>query len=153
VPRLSPTTKKVYKCSLCSDRTAVGLEPACIKTCPTNCLTFGERDELVRIAEARSVELKADGFADAGVYNPPGVGGTNVLYVLKHASEPEQYGLPKDPQIPWTVSLWKGPMKWLGSLMFWGTILGAFFHFVIYGPQDPAKHGHPEKEDEPSDKS
>ena len=25
VPRLSPVTKKVYKCSLCSDRTAVGL--------------------------------------------------------------------------------------------------------------------------------
>ena len=28
VPRLSPITKKVYKCTLCSDRTAVGLEPA-----------------------------------------------------------------------------------------------------------------------------
>ncbi len=153
VPRLSPTTKKVYKCSLCSDRTAVGLEPACIKTCPTNCLTFGERDELVRIAEARSTELKADGFPDAGVYNPQGVGGTNVLYVLKHASEPEQYGLPKDPHIPLSVSLWKGPMKWLGTLMFWGTILGTFLHFVIYGPQDPAKHGHPEKEDEPRDRA
>jgi hypothetical protein len=44
-------------------------------------------------------------------------------------------------------------MKWLGTFAFWGTILGAFFHFVIYGPQDPAKHGHPEKEDEASDQS
>jgi formate dehydrogenase beta subunit len=89
VPRLSPKTNKVYKCTLCSDRTAVGLEPACIKACPTNCLTFGSRDDLIQIANARSAELQEDGFAGAGVYNPQGVGGTNVLYVLKDASNPE----------------------------------------------------------------
>ena len=72
VPRLSPVTKKVYKCSLCSDRTAVGLVPACIKTCPTNCLTFGDRDELLRKADSRAATLKAAGNADAGVYNPRG---------------------------------------------------------------------------------
>lgn len=141
VPRLSPTSKKVYKCTLCSDRTAVGLEPACIKTCPTNCLTFGERDELLRIAEHRTEELVADGHADAGIYNPAGVGGTNVLYVLKDAKSPEAYGLPKDPTIPWTVRLWKGPVKMLGSFVFWGTIIGTFVHYLVYGPQDPAKHG------------
>ena len=54
VPRLSPETKKVYKCTLCSDRTAVGLEPACIKTCPTSCLTFGTRTDLLRMAEDRA---------------------------------------------------------------------------------------------------
>lgn len=148
VPRLSPTTKKVYKCSLCSDRTAVGLEPACIKTCPTNCLTFGARDELVRIADSRAAALKADGHSNAGVYNPAGVGGTNVLYVLKDASIPEEYGLPKDPTIPWTVQLWKGPVKWLGTLAFLGTILGTFVHYVIFGPQEihpadePPEHTH-----------
>jgi formate dehydrogenase beta subunit len=136
VPRLSPTTKKVYKCSLCSDRTAVGLEPACIKTCPTNCLTFGSRDELVRIADSRAATLRADGHANAGVYNPAGVGGTNVIYVLKDSTIPEAHGLPKDPTIPWTVQLWKGPVKWLGTLAFMGTILGAFFHYVIFGPQE-----------------
>ena len=146
VPRLSPATKKVYKCSLCSDRTAVGLEPACIKTCPTNCLTFGERDELLRSAEIRTRELKADGHAQAGSYNPAGVGGTNVIYVLNDATQPEQYGLPKDPEIPWTVRLWKGPLKALGAMVFMGSILGAFFHYVIFGPQDPEKHGHPEEE-------
>lgn len=154
VPKLSPTTKKVYKCTLCSDRTAVGLEPACIKTCPTNCLTFGERDEILRVAEIRTKELIADGFADAGVYNPQGVGGTNVIYVLNNAKAPENYGLPKDPVIPWTVQLWKGPLKILGSLIFFGTILGAFFHYVIYGPQDPELHGHAEEEkQDPNDKS
>ncbi len=136
IPRLSPATKKVYKCSLCNDRTSVGLEPACIKTCPTNCLSFGSREELVRKADARAVELKADGHTDAGVYNPAGVGGTNVIYVLKHASKPEDYGLPKNPTIPWTVALWKGPVKWLGTAVLAGGILGAFFHYVRYGPKE-----------------
>jgi formate dehydrogenase beta subunit len=134
VPRLNPATKKVYKCTLCNDRTSVGLPPACIKTCPTNCLTFGAREELLRMADTRAAELKSDGYAQAGVYNPAGVGGTNVIYVLKNAADPESYGLPKNPGIPWTVSLWKGPVKWLGSLVLAGGILGTFFHYVKFGP-------------------
>ncbi|MEW5975846.1 MAG: formate dehydrogenase subunit beta [Acidobacteriota bacterium] len=135
VPRLSPITKKVYKCTLCSDRTAVGLEPACIKACPTHCLTFGTRSDLVEMAHARARELRADGHQRAGVYNPQGVGGTNVLYVLRDATRPEEYGLPKDPRIPWTVSLWKGPLKWVGNLLFAGTILSALFHYLRFGPK------------------
>jgi formate dehydrogenase beta subunit len=135
VPRLSPVTKKVYKCSLCSDRTAVGMSPACIKTCPTNCLTFGARDELLFKAESRAEQLRADGHAQAGVYNPEGVGGTNVLYVLKDATQPEAHGLPKDPAIPLSVAVWKGPLKWLGTLTLVGGILGTFFHYVRFGPR------------------
>lgn len=145
VPRLSPATKKVYKCSLCSDRTAVGLAPACIRTCPTSCLTFGDRDEMLRRAESRATELQAAGNTDAGVYNPQGVGGTNVIYVLKQASRPEQYGLPRDPQIPWSVRLWKGPVKWLGALVFAGGILGTFFHYVRFGPREYDDDEQPEK--------
>ena len=135
VPRLSPKTKKVYKCSLCSDRTAVGLEPACIKACPTNCLSFGRREDLLDKAETRVEELLADGVQNAGVYNPAGVGGTNVIYVLAHADRPEAYGLPRDPHIPWTVWLWKGPLKWLGNAVLLGGILGTFFHYLRYGPR------------------
>jgi len=140
VPRLSSKTKKVYKCSLCSDRVAVGLEPACIKTCPTNCLTFGSRTDLHFMAEQRAEELRKDGFAAAGVYDGPGVGGTNVIYVLKHADKPADYGLPANPTIPWTVSLWKGPVKWLGNLVFFGGILTALVHYLKVGPKE--KHSH-----------
>ena len=135
VPKLSAKTKKVYKCTLCSDRVAVGLEPACIKTCPTNCLSFGTRENMLMEADSRASALKANGHDKAGVYNPAGVGGTNVMYVLKDASEPEMYGLPKDPTIPLSLSFWKGPVKWLGSAILAGGILGSFFHYVKFGPK------------------
>ena len=135
IPRLNPQTNKVYKCTLCSDRTEVGLEPACIKVCPTSCLTFGTRSDLLQKAKDRSQELQDDGIKTAGVYNPSGVGGTNVMYVLAQADRPEAYGLPKDPKIPWAVWFWKGPLKWLGNLILIGGILGSFVHYLRYGPK------------------
>jgi formate dehydrogenase beta subunit len=135
VPKLNPTTGKVSKCTLCVDRVDVGLEPACIKACPTNCLSFGTREDLLRKAEDRVETLKTDGFATAGVYNPPGVGGTHVLYVLARADDPEMYGLPRDPKIPWTVWLWKGPLKWAGNALLIGGILGTLVHYLKYGPR------------------
>jgi hypothetical protein len=120
----------------------VGLAPACIKTCPTKCLTFGARDELLHKAETRAADLKSSGKDSAGVYNPQGVGGTNVIYVLEHANRPERYGLPRDPVVPWTVRLWKGPVKWLGASVFLGGILGTFFHYVRYGPREYSDEEH-----------
>ena len=35
IPKFNSSTKKVFKCTLCSDRVGAGLEPACIKACPT----------------------------------------------------------------------------------------------------------------------
>ena len=102
VPKFNPKTKKVFKCSLCSDRVSQGLEPACIKTCPTGCLQFGSKEEMLHVAHKRADQLKEHyGYKNAGVYDPPGVGGTGVIYVLHDVTTPEAYGgLPKDPQIP-----------------------------------------------------
>ena len=136
VPKLNPITKKVSKCTLCTDRVAVGLEPACIKSCPTGCLSFGTREDLLQIADTRAAALRSDGKPNAGVYNPIGVGGTHVLYVLADATKPESYGLPKEPRIPWTVSVWKGPLKWLGNVALVGGILGTFLHYLRYGPNE-----------------
>ncbi|MGE8641235.1 MAG: 4Fe-4S dicluster domain-containing protein, partial [Achromobacter sp.] len=41
VPRISKKDHKAYKCTLCSDRVAVGQEPACVKACPTGAIVFG----------------------------------------------------------------------------------------------------------------
>jgi formate dehydrogenase iron-sulfur subunit len=41
IPRISQVDNTAYKCTLCSDRSAVGQEPACSKACPTKAIVFG----------------------------------------------------------------------------------------------------------------
>lgn len=137
IPRLSATDGKAYKCSLCSDRVAVGLEPACAKTCPTGAIVFGSKEDMLHHAAGRVVELKERGFAQAGIYDPPGVGGTHVLYVLHHADRPELYqGLPKDPGISPLVHLWKEIAKTVMGIGLGVTLLGGIFHYLSQGPNE-----------------
>ena len=135
VPRISAKDNKSYKCSLCSDRVGVGLEPACVKACPTGAIRFGSKEDMVDFAAERVVDLKERGFANAGLYDPPGVGGTHVMYVLQHADQPELYhGLKKDPRISPLVSLWKGVAKPLALAAMVGAVLTGFFHYITVGP-------------------
>ncbi|PYU08187.1 MAG: formate dehydrogenase subunit beta [Acidobacteria bacterium] len=138
IPKFNKETKRVYKCTLCTDRVSQGLEPACIKSCPTGCLHFGSKDDMKYLAEQRAKQLRDHyNFPKAGVYDPPGVGGTGVIYVLHDASQPELYGgLPKDPRIPLSVKLWKGPLKWLGNIAMVGGLIGLFAHYLRYGPKE-----------------
>ena len=137
IPRLSKKDGKAYKCTLCSDRVAVGLEPACVKTCPTGAIVFGSKEDMIHHAEERIVDLKSRGFQNAGLYDPQGVGGTHVMYVLQHADQPQLYSdLPKDPSISPLVSLWKGPFKTLMTLGIGIAGLAAFFHYVTVGPNE-----------------
>ena len=101
IPKFNPNTKKVYKCTLCSDRVGAGLEPACIKACPTGCLHFGTKDDMKFLAEKRATQLRdVSGFKEAGVYDPPTIGGTSVIYVLHDINKTEAYGdLPREPRI------------------------------------------------------
>jgi formate dehydrogenase iron-sulfur subunit len=136
VPRISKKDSKAYKCTLCSDRVAVGLEPACIKTCPTGALVFGSKDDMKHHAEERIADLKERGYQNAGLYDPPGVGGTHVMYVLQHGDRPELYDLPKDPKISPMVSVWKGIAKPLALAALGLAALGSFFHYVAVGPNE-----------------
>ncbi len=140
VPRISKKDSKAYKCTLCSDRVAVGLEPACVKVCPTGCISFGTKEDMHERAEERVAELKERGFTNAGLYDPAGVGGTHVMYVLHHADKPGLYsGLPADPAISPTVSLWKGITKPLAMAGIAAAALGGLFHYVMKGPNDVSK--------------
>ncbi|MGI4848240.1 MAG: formate dehydrogenase subunit beta, partial [Janthinobacterium lividum] len=112
VPRISKKDDKAYKCSLCADRVVVGLEPACVKACPTGAIHFGSKVDMLEYGGERLVDLKSRGYANAGIYNPAGVGGTHVMYVLQHADKPELYhGLKRNPTISPMVTLWKGVAK------------------------------------------
>jgi formate dehydrogenase iron-sulfur subunit len=137
IPRISKKDSKAYKCTLCSDRVSVGMEPACVKTCPTGALVFGSKEDMIQHAEERIVDLKSRGYKNAGLYDPPGVGGTHVMYVLQHADQPQIYnGLPKDPQISLLVELWKGVLKPIMSLGLGLVALTGFLHYVTVGPKE-----------------
>jgi formate dehydrogenase iron-sulfur subunit len=135
IPRLSKSDGKAYKCTLCSDRISVGLEPACIKACPTQALSFGSKEEMLAQANHRLEDLRDRGFANAAVYDPPGVSGTHVFFVLPHGDQPEKYGLPKDPHVGPLVSLWRSTVsRSLGVITMFAVVVAGVFHYMKVGP-------------------
>lgn len=137
VPRISKKDHRAYKCTLCSDRVAVGQEPACVKTCPTGAIVFGTKEDMKQHAAERIEDLKERGFEHAGLYDPQGVGGTHVMYVLHHADKPSLYhGLPDNPSISPMVKLWKGIAKPLAVAGLALTALAGFFHYTRVGPNE-----------------
>jgi formate dehydrogenase iron-sulfur subunit len=134
IPRISKVDNKAYKCTLCSDRVAVGQGPACAKACPTQAIVFGTKDEMKAHAEARIKDLKSRGYENAGLYDPPGVGGTHVMYVLHHADKPEIYAnLPNDPKISPIVEVWKGVSKYVGMATIGAFAAVGFLHHLVSG--------------------
>src|SRR3984885_5385933 len=129
IPRISPVDNTAYKCTLCSDRVAVGQGRACAKACPTQAIVFGTKDDMKKHAEGRIADLKSRGFENAGLYDPEGVGGTHVMYVLHHADKPHIYSdLPDNPRIPAIVVAWKGVTKSAGLAVMGLAVAGAVLH-------------------------
>jgi formate dehydrogenase iron-sulfur subunit len=134
IPRISQVDHKAYKCTLCSDRVGVGQGPACAKACPTHAIVFGTKDEMKEHAETRIKDLKSRGYDNAGLYDPAGVGGTHVMYVLHHADKPEIYNdLPKNPKISPLVEVWKGVAKYAGMAAIGAFAAIGFLHHLIAG--------------------
>ena len=132
IPRISKTAHVSKKCTLCSDRVAVGQGPACAKACPTQAIVFGTKEDMITHAEGRIADLKSRGYDNAGLYDPEGVGGTHVMYVLHHADQPSLYaGLPDDPRISPLVEGWKGPAKTVGLAAAGLAAAGAVLHGLL----------------------
>jgi formate dehydrogenase iron-sulfur subunit len=91
---------------------------------------------MVAYGEKRADELRERGFKNAGLYNPQGVGGTHVMYVMKHADKPELEGLPKNPEVSPMVSFWKGIAKPIATAMMGLAVFGGFIHYVTVGPKE-----------------
>jgi formate dehydrogenase iron-sulfur subunit len=147
IPRMRKQDSRVYKCSLCSDRVAVGLEPACIKTCPTQALSFGSKLEMVELANHRLEDLHERGFTKAAVYDPAGVGGTHVVFVLPHGDRPESYGLPSNPTVSWVVDLWRsGTARALGVVTMFSVLVAGILHYMRHGPLEVPTENADDKE-------
>lgn len=80
-----------YKCNFCKDRVEDGLTPACVKTCPSGALQFGERTDLVKQGRARVDALKATN-PKAYLYGENKPEDLHVMYVL--TEDPGVHDLP-----------------------------------------------------------
>ncbi len=123
---------KVTKCHLCFDRIANNMSPACAKTCPTEAIKYGPREELIAIAKKR-------GYAN--VYGQADLAGLGAVYAFGDA--PGLYGYSEHPAIPASVGLWDSVVKPLSYLALGGAVAAAIIHYLVVGPHrdEGEEHG------------
>ncbi len=120
---------KMSKCHQCSDRISNAMLPACVKTCATGALKFGDRDELIKAA-------KQDGYKT--IYGEQDLSGLGTVYAFK--DEPKLYGMKENPAIPGSVVFWHTYLKPLSYIGLGGVVAAAAIHYLAIGP-------HKEKEE------
>jgi len=137
VPRLAGNTMtgiaKMDKCTFCTtpglDRIAEGWEPACVKTCPTGALKYGDRAELVAEGKKRVQTLQAKGWTTANLYGEKELEGLHVMYVLDDS--PAVYGLPAAPEISAATIAWQDVIQPLGWALGGLTIVGLGMNYLV----------------------
>ncbi len=85
IPRQNPKTKELFKCTMCFDRITNNMIPACVKSCPTGAMVFGERPKILEAAKARVQELSKK-YPNAKAINPDEV---RVIYIV--TDDPKKY--------------------------------------------------------------
>lgn len=84
VPR-SGENGMLAKCTMCNDRVEKGLQPACVKTCPTGSLNFGDLKEMRKMAHERLEKIKPT-YPEARLVDPDAV---RVIFLVAFA--PDRY--------------------------------------------------------------
>ncbi|WP_421901890.1 4Fe-4S dicluster domain-containing protein [Maridesulfovibrio sp.] len=85
VPRQDPKTGLFSKCDMCIDRVEMGMLPACVQSCPTGTMNFGDRADMLKLAEERLAEVKKTN-PNAYLADPEDV---RVIYLCE--TKPESY--------------------------------------------------------------
>ena len=70
---------RVMKCTMCYPRVMEGKLPGCVEACPMEALTFGKREDLIKIARER-IRKYPDKYIDH-IYGEKEMGGTSWLYI------------------------------------------------------------------------
>lgn len=131
VPRIDQVKKKSFKCTGCVERVESNLVPACAQTCQPGALQYGERDALIEKAKNRLTEVQKD-YPKAQLYGAKEMGGTTFFYLL--LDSPEVYGLPVNPTIPLSLTLWKDVIRPVGGIAVGGAaaavVVGIFANLL-----------------------
>ncbi len=85
IPRKNPATGQWAKCDMCIDRVQAGMLPACVQACPTGTMNFGDREEMLALANERLALVK-EKRPSAILANAEDV---NVIYLLEY--DPKDY--------------------------------------------------------------
>jgi formate dehydrogenase iron-sulfur subunit len=85
IPRFHEKAGAISKCTMCIDRIKEGMLPACVKTCPTGAMNFGDRNAMLDLANKRLAEVKSR-YQDAMLANPDDV---RVIFLL--IDDPKNY--------------------------------------------------------------
>ena len=85
IPRWNERTGGMTKCTMCFDRLREGMLPACVKTCPTGAMSFGDRKAILEKAEKRLAEVQVH-QKEALLAN---AGDVRAVYLL--ADDPARY--------------------------------------------------------------
>jgi formate dehydrogenase iron-sulfur subunit len=89
--------------------------------------------------------LNARGYDKAVLYDPEGVGGTHMMYVVPHGDHLPDYKLPEHPVAKRGAISGLAMFKSLGAYMFGAGLLATALHFLAVGPErpedDPHEHG------------
>lgn len=75
----TPIEPEIRKCDLCFERTKEGKLPACVEVCPVEAITYGPRNELIKIAREK-IKKYPDRYINH-IYGENEVGGTSWLYL------------------------------------------------------------------------
>jgi formate dehydrogenase iron-sulfur subunit len=81
IPRKGPNGI-LAKCDMCLDRVHNGLLPACVKTCPTGAMNFGDRKEMVELAQKHLTTAKKK-FPSSTLLDPDDV---RAIYLVNFDS-------------------------------------------------------------------
>lgn len=156
--RYDQAEKAIFRCRMCFDRisnsedsfatpeqASPDLEnqpdpvparniPACVLTCTSDALDFGEREDMLQKANDRVAYLKSErDRKNAQLYGVNEVGGLHYIYVLEDS--PEKYGLPENPSVPAGVQAFNalvktGGWQW-GGIALVGLAAAAGVNYVI----------------------
>jgi Fe-S-cluster-containing dehydrogenase component len=120
----SAFTPRVMKCTMCHPRISKGLLPGCVEACPTEALTYGKREDLLRIGRERIRKFPERYVSH--IYGENEMGGTSWLYLS--AVPFKDIGMREDLGITPAPTLTAGALSGVPIVVgIWPVLLGGIY--------------------------